>query len=108
MTKVTTFRNATTQREKTLAYLIEHGTITPLRAQSEFGETRLAARIEELRNEGWGITTVYQTAKNGRAYAEYSFNGRQRTQNAVCLTGGCREFHPAYPGAMPKAERKAA
>ena len=53
-------------------YLLRHGSITPLKAQAEFGVMRLAARIEELRNaDGYEIDTVYQRSDSGKRYAEY-------------------------------------
>jgi hypothetical protein len=58
-------------RYRVLDYLKKHATISPMRALVEFGETRLAARVEELRNEGWLIETRMRTAESGRSYAEY-------------------------------------
>lgn len=70
-TRLVPFVQATTNREKVLAYLNQHQSITPLRAISEFGETRLAARIHELRNEGYEIECEMLQAMNGKRYAEY-------------------------------------
>jgi hypothetical protein len=74
MTRDVPFNEAKTQREKVLAYLTEHTTITPLRAVSEFGEYRLAARIHELRNEGFWIYSIVKTTMNGRRYVEYELD----------------------------------
>tara|TARA_R100000306_G_C4380997_1_gene144347 strand:+ start:7226 stop:7402 length:177 start_codon:yes stop_codon:yes gene_type:complete len=39
-------------------YMLEHGALTPRSALEMFGCFRLAARIAELRKEGWKISTT--------------------------------------------------
>lgn len=53
-----------TQRMRVLRYLREVGPITPLDAIREFGIMRLAARIWELRKEGYKIVKQMVTSKN--------------------------------------------
>lgn len=43
------------QKESILEYLEEGNSITPLDALSLFGCSRLAARIGDLRKDGWSI-----------------------------------------------------
>ena len=54
-----------------LAYLRRHGSITPAEAQENCdGCRRLAARIEELRKDGWAITSdiVYRGRRHWAKY----------------------------------------
>ena len=53
-----------------LAHLWAGKSITPLEALRDFGCARLAARIKELRDKGWNISTEYETT-NGKRYARY-------------------------------------
>ena len=53
-----------TQKMKVLWWLKKYGSITPLDALREFGCMRLASRIAELKEAGWGITTEIESAKN--------------------------------------------
>ena len=43
------------QKYRVLSYLIEHKTLEPLVAWRELGIYRLAARVNELRADGWPI-----------------------------------------------------
>lgn len=57
-----------------LAHLKRHGSIRPREAQREYGCTRLAARVLELRQEGYAIETHYicQRGRRGAVrFAEY-------------------------------------
>ena len=49
------------QNQRLLAYLIEHQSITPLEALRRLGIYRLSARIFDLREKGYNITTSTQT-----------------------------------------------
>lgn len=64
-----------TQKQMIKEYMEEHGGITPMEA-FHFGVTRLAARIAELRADGYRIKTTTILSKNryGRtvAYAQYN------------------------------------
>lgn len=58
------------QTEKILKYMQEHGSITPLEALEEAGCMRLAARISDLRHDGYNIIT--ERAKRGdKNFARY-------------------------------------
>lgn len=54
----------TTLKDRVLAHLREHGSITSLEAIKEYGATRLSAIIFELRAEGYDIDTDFETSKN--------------------------------------------
>lgn len=53
-----------TQGERIIAYMDEHGTITPFEAFQELGITKLATRISELRRGGEKIEKKYITVRN--------------------------------------------
>ncbi len=53
-----------TQLNRILAHLLEHETITPLEALSEYGCYRLGARISDLRKQGYDIETKITSGKN--------------------------------------------
>lgn len=59
------------QTAQILNYLRNHGSITPLIALKRFGCFRLAARIRDLRDEGYCINAVMIT-RRGKRYAAYS------------------------------------
>jgi len=61
-----------TQAGKILAYLQSGNAITALDALQRFGCFRLAARIFELRREGWQIAERMVETANGKRVAEYS------------------------------------
>lgn len=58
-----------TQCEMVLDYLEQFGSITPLEAFYAFNCMRLGARIADLRERGFLITT--EIAKGGKQYAIY-------------------------------------
>lgn len=58
------------QKEQILQYMREHGSITPMIALRKFGCFRLAARIDELRDDHC-INTV-MVSRRGKRYAAYS------------------------------------
>lgn len=53
-----------TQGERIIAYMDEHGTITPFEAFQELGITKLATRISELRRDGEQIEKRYVSGVN--------------------------------------------
>lgn len=61
-----------TQTGAVLALLKARGPqgVTALEALDELGVMRLAARIDDLRREGWEIDTIREQ-HNGRRYARY-------------------------------------
>jgi hypothetical protein len=62
--------NMKTQKHQILARLATGAVLTPLDALHDFGCFRLAARIAELREDGWNITTI-ASANNGKRHAVY-------------------------------------
>jgi len=61
-----------TQAGRILAYLREGHRITALEALELFGCFRLAARVHELRREGWQIVERTVETATGKRIAEYS------------------------------------
>lgn len=65
-----------TQCSRVLRHLLDTGSITSAEAMQEYGVMRLAARINDLRRQGYPIETEILTGKNryGDAvkYARYS------------------------------------
>lgn len=59
------------QKEWVLNYLRNHGDLTPLEALGQFGIYRLAARVWELKNDGYNIECEVKHDHNGKAYASY-------------------------------------
>ena len=72
------------QKQTVLEHLWENGSITSMEAITNYGITRLAARIAELRRDGWVITATQKQGKNrfGHTvvYAEYRLG--KAAQNA--------------------------
>ena len=59
-----------TQSEQILTYLSKGKGLTPIDALNKFGCFRLAARISDLRTQGYTIWTETVT-KNGKTFASY-------------------------------------
>lgn len=53
-----------TQHELILAHIDTHGSITPFEAFAEYGITKLATRVSELRRQGHQIIKVFEEGKN--------------------------------------------
>jgi hypothetical protein len=53
-------------------HLAKGHALTPLDALKRFGTMRLGARIYDLKQQGWPITTKLVDVGNGRRVAEYS------------------------------------
>lgn len=51
-------------------HLLKHNSITPLEALRQYGCMRLAARIQELRKDGFSVQTV-NVSRNGKHFAKY-------------------------------------
>jgi len=70
-----------TQCEKVLRYMEEFGSITAKEANSVFGCMRLAARIGDLRKQGYEIERVMVKGKNRYGeptdFASYSLAGSE-------------------------------
>ena len=63
-----------TQRTKLVKRLSSGKNLTVTEAVSKFGIKRLAARIHELREDGFPIYTNRVTARNGRRVTAYRLN----------------------------------
>lgn len=61
-----------TQVTRLLAHLRMKGTITAVEAMSVHKISRLAARIFDLKNEGYTITKEFKTDPAGDRYARYT------------------------------------
>lgn len=59
------------QSSDILNHLKTQGEINPLLALERFGCMRLAARIADLRSEGFNIETVVKKSSKGKVYACY-------------------------------------
>lgn len=65
---------AKTQIDNLRAHLNAGRSITPLEALGLYGVFRLAARIKELREQGWDILTEIKRDPNGKTYATYALD----------------------------------
>ena len=65
-----------TQSQRIIRHLQDYKTITPKEAINEYGIYRLAARISDLKKEGYEFTSKRVTAKSRygdkTSFAEYS------------------------------------
>ena len=61
-----------TQAEIITNHLHQHGSITPLEAQSNYNVWRLAAVVNRLKNRGFNITSQMKRAPSGAKYAVYT------------------------------------
>ena len=59
-----------TQTEAIRDHLIRHNSITPLQALKKFGCFRLAARINDLKKEGFRVQST-MVERDGKRYARY-------------------------------------
>lgn len=53
-----------TQRQKIVVYMQENGSITSWEAYRELGITQFAARVKELKEEGYKFETKWEKEKN--------------------------------------------
>lgn len=70
----TEFSEKATQCEMLLDYLHKYGNITQLEAIRAFGCSRLAARVSDLRDDGYPIITEINPLKGAKKYAIYRLN----------------------------------
>jgi hypothetical protein len=70
-----------TQAEEVLYHLLYIGNLSSYGAIREYGITRLAARVWELKNEGWEIesNTITSTNRHGKklSYSVYFITKKQ-------------------------------
>lgn len=64
-----------TKKQRVLRYLEEFGSITSLEAITELGDTRLAATIYDLKQDGYNISKKSESSNNRfgekRTYVRY-------------------------------------
>lgn len=53
-----------TQNERIITYMRDFGSITQIEAIKDLGVMRLAARIADLRKNGWSIISKTESVKN--------------------------------------------
>jgi hypothetical protein len=63
------------QNQLVLNHMIRHGYITPLVANN-YGVTRLASRIHDLRLMGWNVVAKMHRDDRGKRYTRYSVSPR--------------------------------
>ena len=59
------------QNKRILAYLRTGKSLTQFEALHRFGCMRLASRINDLRNDGWGVLTEKLKLASGKIVASY-------------------------------------
>jgi hypothetical protein len=64
-------KESISQKKQILAYLKTGKSLTQLEALHRFGCMRLASRINDLRNDGWGILTESIKLGSGKIVACY-------------------------------------
>ena len=72
--------NLPSDKERILAYLRTHGSITPLDALRAIGSFRLGARIWDLRHEGWDIETTTFETEGGSRVARYVLHEKDQLE----------------------------
>jgi 4-hydroxy-3-methylbut-2-en-1-yl diphosphate synthase IspG/GcpE len=60
---------------------LEYASITSMQAFSEYGITRLAARIADLRESGCNVVTT-MVSRNGKTFAVYSIKEKAQQEFA--------------------------
>jgi hypothetical protein len=65
-----------------LEHMRRYGSVTDLDAYSKLGIRRLAARVNDLRNLGWDITT-YTEKHDGGTHARYVLRQHVRGQHGA-------------------------
>jgi hypothetical protein len=69
------------QKTQILMHMRRHGAITPLEALKLYGCFRLAARIDDLKRDGWLINST-MVSHRGKRYASYSLAHVKRVSAA--------------------------
>ena len=78
--------------QRLLAYLLNGWAITPLVSWQRLGIYRLAARIHDLKRDGWEIQSTMQSVQNRFGekiqVAEYRLKNISRRTRVFCIEGG--------------------
>jgi hypothetical protein len=80
------------QKDKIKLHLLSGQTITAGEALLVYGCFRLAARIKELRADGFNIVTIMKTDANRKSYASYKLKSSLPVDNNP-LNESLRELH---------------
>lgn len=76
-----------TQCERVLKYLEDFGTINPLQAMADLGVMRLAARVADLKKDGYQISRRMVAGRNRYgdpvSFAEYRLEENSAKQNHI-------------------------
>lgn len=70
--------NPQTKIDKLKAHFLSGKSLTQLEAIGLYGAYRLAARVHDLKKQGWKFTTVIKEDPNGSPYAEYRLRTEAR------------------------------
>jgi len=93
------------QKLAVLAHLKQGYGLTPMGALNMFMVNRLAARIGELRRDGWGISTTMFTTPTGKRVARYTLTDpAQKEPTGVPIPG--RKTKPTINAAIEQVERE--
>jgi hypothetical protein len=68
------------QKDTALALLLDGVHLTPMDALNGFGCLRLAARVAELRAEGWTIKSRDYRTASGKIVAQYRIDPEDRSR----------------------------
>jgi biotin operon repressor len=85
--------NKISAKQRMLSVLTQnsgYNTFSVAQARSRFGITNVAARIAELRQEGYAIYTNMKTRGNGSKVAVYRLGTPSKSFKAQCRANGVR------------------
>ena len=93
------------QRMYLIAYLKQGYGITPIEALHLFQCNRLAARIRDLRRDGWDIKTEIVTTSSGKRVARYTLTDPAQTEPTGIPQAG-RKAKPTTNAVIAQVERE--
>jgi hypothetical protein len=82
--------NAKQKMLQTLTKKTGYNTFSVAQARVRFGVKNIAARIAELRTEGYSIYTNIKSRKDGSKVAVYRLGTPSKSFNALCRAAGIR------------------
>lgn len=93
------------QKTAIIADLREGRSITAIDALNAIGCFNLKARVHEMRNAGWGITTTMFTTPSGKRVARYTLTDpAQTTPTGIPQSG--RKAKPTTNAVIAQVERE--
>lgn len=76
-----------TQHDRITRHLYDYGTLTSIEAMKEYGIMRLSARISELKNQGWVISSKLEKGTNRYGeptkYSIYTLKEKEKRTNGI-------------------------